>query len=476
MIKMVGIDYKLAPIELREQFSFTEDGLKRAYGRIKDMVDIQGAVLLSTCNRTELYLSSEACIDSFETLCSLAGVEGRSHPHYSAEGSDVMHHLCLLGSGVKSQIMGEDQIIAQVKEAIATSRELSAPDNVLEVLFRESVAAAKKIKSVISFGVRENSIVHKAMDAIYQYGELRRALVIGNGEIGRLMTRTLVEKGFHTSMTLRTYRHGETLVPAGAHAVDYAARYQALSGCDVLISATRSPHHTIKLEEVQGCTAYPKLWLDLALPRDIDPAIATLPGTVYHDVDSLSAGEVFERREEKTRQAEEIIEKYVADFEKWLTYQHVINAEGRKEYFPLFVSSKGRKALIAGGGKIALRRAQTLMQFEFDLTIVAPTVLPELQRLHEKGRLNLICREFRDTDLDGCFLAIAATDKREVNRHIGKQAQNRGIFASVADKYDECGFLFPAIAVSGDIVAGLTSGGKSHHAVVEAARKVRGIL
>ena len=156
--------------------------------------------------------------------------------------------------------------------------------------------------------------------------------------------------------------------------------------------------------------------------------------------------------------------------------QEAAGCKDSKEYFPLFISSKGKKALIAGGGKIALRRAQTLLQFAFDLTVVAPEVLPEFERLHEAGRLRLCRREFQDADLDGCLIAVAATDQREVNRRLGEQAKKRGIFASVADRFDECGFLFPAIAVSGDIIVGLTSGGKSHRAVAEAARKVREAL
>ncbi|MCL2409847.1 MAG: hypothetical protein FWC96_09630 [Oscillospiraceae bacterium] len=478
MIIMAGIDYNLASIDLREKFSFTDETLTGAYERLKNMPEIRGAVLISTCNRTELYVSSgDDEINAFGLLRDLAGVVGNGLSGYTANGLGVMRHLCGLAGGLKSQILGEDQIIAQVKEAIKTARELRAVDSILEVLFRESIAAAKMIKSKITLGTREDSIVHRALEAIEKHGNVKRALVIGNGEIGRLMTKTLVENGYHTTMTLRTYRHGETLVPPGTHTVNYAARYDKLSDCDVLISATRSPHYTIVAEQVRKDTAYPKLWLDLAVPRDIDPEIVMkLPDAVYYDVDTLSAGETYQNRAEKETQASEIIEKYVADFEKWLSYQHVINGQDRKEFFPLFISSRGKKALIVGGGKVAARRVKTLLQFEFEVTVVAPESTREIHDLHNKGRLTLITRQFNDTDLDGVFLTVAATNNREVNQHMGKLAAQRGIFASIADKSDECGFLFPAIAISGNIVAGLTSGGKSHHAVVQAARKVREIL
>ena len=473
---MAGIDYNLAPIDLREQFSFTDEGLFEAYKRLRKMTDAFGAVLISTCNRTELYISYDGDIAAFDILCCLAGVNGRGLPHYGAHGSDVMRHLCRLGIGAKSQILGEDQIIAQVKDAISKARKHCAADNILEALFRESIAAAKRIKSEIRLGAREDSVVHRAMDVIISHGGVKSALVIGNGETGRLMTQSLVENGVDTTMTLRTYRHGEALTPPGARTIDYAARYERLCGCDAVISATRSLHHTITIDQVQKLAARPKLWLDLAVPRDIEPGVAELPGARYYDVDSLSAGDPYHAFEEKEARAEEIIEEYVVGFEKWLDYQKVINGEGRQEYFPLFVSSKGKKAIIAGGGKVAARRAQTLMRFEFDITVVAIDALPEIERLHDKGRLTFIRRKFVDADLDGCFIVAAATDDRETNSHIGRLAAQRGIFASVADSLEECGFLFPAIAVSGDVVAGLTSGGKSHRAVVEAAKKVREIL
>ena len=476
MILMAGIDFNLAPLELRERFSFTDESLREAYARVKTVPGVLGAVLIPTCNRTELVVSSDGGLDVFGLLCGLAGADGCGCPHYSAGGTEVMRHMCRLGSGAKSQILGEDQIITQVKDAIAKSRDCGAADGNLEVLFRESVAAAKRIKSEIKLGVREDSIAARALEVIRGREGITRALVIGNGEIGRLTARLLVENGYHTTMTLRSYRHGETIVPPRVKTVDYAERYARIADCDVLISATRSPHHTITWDEAQHLKIYPKLWLDLAVPRDIDPEIVKFPGVEYYDADDLSGGEKYEARGEKEALVAEIVEKYAADFEKWLDYQQVINGGDKKEYFPLFVSSKGKKALVAGGGKIASRRAQTLTRFEFDVTVVAPEVLPEIEHLHSKGRLTLIRRGFADEDLDGCFLAVAATDDRGVNRRIGELAAERGIFASVADSRDECGFLFPAIAVGGDIVAGLTSGGKSHHSVVQAAKRVREIL
>jgi len=148
----------------------------------------------------------------------------------------------------------------------------------------------------------------------------------------------------------------------------------------------------------------------------------------------------------------------------------------RLEFFPLFISSEGKKALVIGGGKIAARRIGTLLRFAFEITVVAPEVLPEIEESQNGGQLTLLRREFEDSDLDGAFLVVAATDRREVNRDIGALAAQLGIFASVADAREECSFLFPAIAANDTIVAGLTSGGKNPRAVSEIAQRIREIL
>lgn len=147
-----------------------------------------------------------------------------------------------------------------------------------------------------------------------------------------------------------------------------------------------------------------------------------------------------------------------------------------KEFFPLFISSPGKKALIIGGGHVAARRINTLRHFSFEILVVAPEVTTEIEALRQQQQLTLLRREFRDDDLQGCFLAVAATDDREVNRRIGELAAQAGIWVSVADRHEECSFLFPAIALNEQIVAGLTSEGQSHQAVRQAARRVRETL
>lgn len=147
-----------------------------------------------------------------------------------------------------------------------------------------------------------------------------------------------------------------------------------------------------------------------------------------------------------------------------------------KEHFPLFISSRGKKVLVVGGGKIATRRILTLTNFEFEITVVAPNITNEIQQLADDGLVTHIQREFRNEDLDGKFLVVAATDKREINKYIGEKAKELGAYVSVADVKEECNFYFPAVIIKDEVVVGVTGGGKSHKKVKDISNAIRKVL
>ena len=138
--------------------------------------------------------------------------------------------------------------------------------------------------------------------------------------------------------------------------------------------------------------------------------------------------------------------------------------------FPLFIDLKGKKAVIVGGGKIALRRAGVLLSFGADVTIIAPVceAVPEVA--------TFLQRPYEDGDLAGAFLAVAATNCREVNFQVGQEANASGILVSVADRKEESNFFFPAICAGSGLVAGVVSQGEEHKKTAAAARKIRTVL
>ncbi|MEG0692084.1 MAG: glutamyl-tRNA reductase [Oscillospiraceae bacterium] len=329
-IQMAGIDYSLAGIDIREKFSFTTSCQSEIYEQIKLDENILGSVIVSTCNRTEIYLS---CVEGyeinpFELVCSIINVNFSSYEslHRTREGDSLYWHLCRLACGAKSQIWGEDQIISQVKNSLVLARENNATDNILEVLFRSAITCAKKIKTKVKFSKSESTVALKTLSILKKQGQLgKKVLVIGNGEVGKLVAKTLLENGFEVTMTLRQYKYSDVELPTGAKAFDYALRYEKLNEFDILVSATLSPHYTVEKARLLKLTHYPKLMIDLAVPRDIDVAITSIKDITLYDIDTIGKDTINEDHIKQLLEIDEIIEKYHFDFIKWGSY--AINKE-----------------------------------------------------------------------------------------------------------------------------------------------------
>ena len=325
-ILMTGLDYGLAPVELREQLSFTKARMGELVRSISAIKEISGCVLISTCNRTELYLSGGTGFDPGVLLCTAAGLE--YEPFASAfitrEDADAVRHLAEVACGLRSQIWGEDQIISQVKESIAIARENGGPDPILEKLFQSAVSCGKAVKTKVGLTGVPTSAADIAVETLNRLmGGLhgKNALVIGNGEMGRLTARLLREAGCRVTITLRTYQRSETVVPAGCEVIQYEERFRAVPDMDVLVSATTSPHFTITLNELKELERIPQNMIDLSIPRDIEPEVGNLPGVTLLSLDSLGTA-----KRDIPPQAEEIIESHIEGFYQWRNFRDSIPA------------------------------------------------------------------------------------------------------------------------------------------------------
>lgn len=335
-IIMSGLDYQKAPIALREQLSFTKTQAGALTGRLAQGEGILGCVLLSTCNRTELYLSCppEGRAVPDRLLCRAVGLDPGpfAGAFVTRRGEEAVRHLMEVAGGLQSQIWGEDQILSQVKGAIAIAREQGAADPVLETLFRTAVSAGKEIKTKVRLTGVAVSAAARAVEVLRRdLGDLqgRRALVIGNGEMGRLSAALLREAGCAVTVTLRTYRHGETVVPAGCAVTPYGERYASMEGMDILLSATTSPHYTVSARQMSMLKARPSWVVDLAMPRDVDPAAGDLPGVTLYNVDTLGAEQ---RRGALPQTVTDILDSHMARFYEWSNYRRCLPAiEALKE-------------------------------------------------------------------------------------------------------------------------------------------------
>lgn len=325
---MCGLDHVLAPVALRERLSFPPARAVQVMEAVHRTPEVMGCILLSTCNRTELYLtvSDQAAVSPARLLCRAAGEEYAPFAAalVSRRGRDCARHLMEVAAGLRSQIWGEDQIVSQVKRAMELAQGAGLGGAVLDTLFREAAAAGKEVRASLRFTPVPGSVALRAVERAGQaLGGLkgRRAVVIGNGEMGRLSARLLREAGCSVTVTLRSYRHGETVVPAGCAVVAYDQRVEAMEGADLVLSATTSPHYTLSREQVEGMSCPPSLFLDLSIPRDLDPALAELDGAICLNVDSLGGVTPQEGDRKTLEQAQAIVERHLEQFYQWWSYR-----------------------------------------------------------------------------------------------------------------------------------------------------------
>ena len=324
-ISMIGIDYSRASVDIRAQFSFTKKNAVAALEHLKQEEGILGGVLLSTCNRMELWASTQENWKGslYDFLCREKGKEPENFREYFVQRTDqeAVEHLFYLTSGLKSQILAEDQIITQVKEALALSREAYCTDNVLEVLFRKAVTGAKRVKTEVTFSRGNSSVIHQAIEKLKEQGyDLvgKTCMVIGNGEMGKVTAMALREAGAKVTVTVRQYRSGMVTIPPGCDRINYGERVEFLPKCDLAVSATASPNFTLTRELLEQAGLKKELILiDLAVPRDMEPSIGALSGIHLYDIDSFKITADSPALQQSMEKAGSILSEEIADFYSW---------------------------------------------------------------------------------------------------------------------------------------------------------------
>ncbi|MEG0370884.1 MAG: glutamyl-tRNA reductase [Clostridium sp.] len=330
-VDMIGIDHSIAGIELREKFALTKSRLIKSLRDIKDKYNLSGVVIISTCNRTEIWVSN-FCeeISLYEMICSIFDIDDLEYSEYFTirHGIDAVDHLFQLSCGLKSMIIGEDQILTQVRESADIARSEKTIDSVLEKLFQIGVTSAKRVKTTTRLTAVDNSVATKTVELLRSiYGDINnlKCLVIGSGKIGRLISEELISQGCVVYMTIRKYKKGTSVIPKGCKTLEYDHRMNYLD-LDVIVSSTLSPHFTLELDKVVDVIDRGKrVFVDLAMPRDIDPRIGELPGVLLYDIDSLSCGIESENIKSRIKYARGIISKYINDFERYYYNKDIKN-------------------------------------------------------------------------------------------------------------------------------------------------------
>ena len=324
-ISMTGIDFNKADIQNRGQFALTQAAQADALGKICTYPNVCGCVIISTCNRMELWISADNKLGKspYDILCDVLGINPQRQESLFVhrQGDEAVRHLFELACGLKSKIFGEEQILAQVKQSVAFARECGAADSILHALFRYAVTSAKKVKTSVRFQTVDRSVAAMMIRILKQHvGSLEniRCLVIGSGEIGRLAANGLVSEGCNVTMTLRQFKSGNAVIPSGCDVIRYEERYAFYPKAKVVISATRSPHYTIDYETVRRLDCGDeKILFDLAVPRDFEPEIAQLENITLFDIDHLGGSLVDKKDDESIIKARVIIKDEIKSFKRW---------------------------------------------------------------------------------------------------------------------------------------------------------------
>lgn len=325
-ISMIGIDHSKASVDIRAKFSFTKKRAIEAMKKLKEEHGILGCIILSTCNRMEVWVSTQDDeeISLYDFLCKEKEVEKDEYQDYfmKRENEEAVRHLFYLTSGLKSQILAEDQIITQVKDALTLARDAYCTDNVLEVLFRMAVTAAKKVKTEVTFSRANTSVIHQAMERLKNQGfsfEGKTCMVIGNGEMGKVTALALKEAGADVTVTVRQYRSGVVNIPQGCKRINYGERMELLPDCDLVVSATASPNYTLTKENFEEIKldAASVVLIDLAVPRDIDPEVGKLQNVSLYDIDSFRIDVASPKLQASMQKAGEILDDQMKEFYDW---------------------------------------------------------------------------------------------------------------------------------------------------------------
>jgi glutamyl-tRNA reductase len=332
-LTVIGINHRTAPVEIRGQVVFPPEQQSRALDELVALEGVEEAAILSTCNRTELYCSRSVAVDDVlpDWLCRFHGLQRETlEPHlYTYLDEEAVRHMLRVASGLDSLILGEPQILGQMKASYQQASDAGTLDTLVNRLFQHTFQVAKQIRTDTAIGASPVSVAFAAVSLARQiFGDLGRhtALLIGAGETIELTARHLHEHGI-----------GQIIIANRTveRAVDLAAQFHGygisldqidahLAEADIVISSTGSPD--IILGEASVRTALrgrkhrPMFMVDIAVPGDIDPVVAKLNDVYFYTVDDLQ--EVIEEnirsRQEAAEQAEDIIDVQVEHFMSWL--------------------------------------------------------------------------------------------------------------------------------------------------------------
>ncbi|HEX8618952.1 MAG TPA: glutamyl-tRNA reductase [Thermoanaerobaculia bacterium] len=337
---LVGLNHRTAPVEVRERLSIGEPRLGETTLALRNLEGVDGAAVLSTCNRVEVILSTrdeDVIANIVEWLAERAStVRTELEKHlYIVRHADVVQHLFRVAAGLDSMILGEPQIGGQVRSSFATAHELGTLDALLTQLYENTMRVAKKVRTDTGIGEHAVSVPYAAVELAKKiFGDLRglRVLLLGAGEMGEL-----------TAEHLHAHEVKQVIVANRSHerAIQLASRFNGaavqfdeidehLADSDIVIASTAAPHFLVEPHHVARALEAGRnrnlFLIDLSVPRNINPAVGEVDGAYLYNVDDLQqvADANRDKRLQKASQAEQIVVREVETFRKRLVAQDAV--------------------------------------------------------------------------------------------------------------------------------------------------------
>lgn len=325
---VVGVNHNNTPINIRETVSFTDTQKIEGINFLLDN-GIEETIILSTCNRSEVYIYSNNILDKVEVVKNFYqdyfDVENIEKFLFNKTGEEAIKHVFNVSAGLDSLVLGEDQILGQVKDAHDFARQLGSSKKVFNKLFREAITVSKDIKTTTKISHQPLSISYIGIKCLKEkMGSLenKNALVIGLGKMSKLAMKHLEEEQLNNIyVTNRSYEklkniqdEYKNLIP-----IKYEDRYEVMDKVDIVISATASPHTVLKKADMPK-TSNKLIMMDIALPRDIDKNLNEFENIEVYDIDDLK--KISEANDKKRRElaciGELIIDEKIEEFNEWL--------------------------------------------------------------------------------------------------------------------------------------------------------------
>lgn len=333
-LAVVGLNHKSCPLALREQLHFPAEQQPAALARLHERLGDAGVVILSTCNRVEVYASQSApelikrvrrCLGEWHGV-----PEDAFGDHlYEYEDEDAVGHLFRVASGLDSLVLGENQILGQVRDAFDLAQRAGTTDKVMGALFQRAFAVAKEVRTGTGIGEGKVSVGSVAVElaaSIFSTLEGKSVLILGSGKMGELTLKSLVSRGAaHLLMVNRSVeKAAELAAQHGGEAIALADLDEHLHRADIVIASTAAPGFVLRPEHFQRAlkrrAQEPVFVIDIAVPRNVDPAAGEMDNVYVYDVDDLQqvAEQNREARRAELEKCMEIVDRHVERFWEWV--------------------------------------------------------------------------------------------------------------------------------------------------------------